>query len=124
MTILLFLLGVLIAIGIARYNESDSLFWKLFVSLAGTYFACIAVHHYLNDDKKDKIEVVSIAPTQALPAAKTNVFTFAQLSKAVTKGDSNPAPVSKDTLLKRTDSIQSKVSGDSRAQPTIMFDTS
>lgn len=63
MTFILFVLGLVAITLIARYNESNTLFWKLFLSFVlgiaatGTYFA-------LTTNKQDKAKLTQVCPMQ------------------------------------------------------------
>jgi len=63
MTFILFVIGLAAITLIARYNESNTLFWKLFLSFllgiaaTGTYVA-------LTSDKQDKEILTQVCPTQ------------------------------------------------------------
>ena len=121
MTILWFLLGIAIILGIARYNESDSLFWKLLVSFVGAYGAAVLVSNYVQSkEKKDRIEIVCSAPMQATQAVShsTAVFPLPTLTKPMAK------PASQDKPTAIIDSTSSKVSGNNNRDQPIPFDTS
>ena len=67
MTLFLFLLGIAIIIGIARYNESNKLFWALLTC----YTLCFAgaklvIDNLSKDERKNAFEQVQ--PTQGLAA--------------------------------------------------------
>ena len=129
----LFAIGVVIAaiFGIARYNEDDSLFWKLFISFVGAFTAATVVRTQLeneNQEKVVKVEKATVSPTQVLPSASStiNFYSLADVSKAATKREKSPKPVSKDSLINFNDSSLSKVFGSIRGQPQMFafFDTS
>lgn len=116
MILLLVTLGVLIAIIIARYNESNKLFWTLFTSfmvgIAGghTYSQC---NKTVSTSKKEICQHVS--PTQH-SSATANVTPAAEPATSTTV----PAPVSKDTTHATTtkSSSESKVCVDTTTPPS------
>ena len=66
MTLLLILLGLALIIGIARYNEDDKLFWKLFVCFVGGFVAACVAHFIISTNKESKVDLAQVNPTQVL----------------------------------------------------------
>lgn len=132
MTLFWFLAGLSICIGISRYNEDDALFWKLFISFIGAFTAATVVRTAMENENQEKvvmIEKATVSPTQVLPSTPCiNLYdyTLADVSKAATKREKSPKPVSKDSLINPNDSSLSKVFGSIRGQPQMFayFDTS
>lgn len=130
MTLFWFLAGLATCIGIARYNEDDSLFWKLFISFVGAFTAATVVKTQLESENQEKVVKVEKAavPTQVLQSTPSiiNFYSLADVSQAVTKREKSPKPVSKDSLINKNDSSLSKVFGSIRGQPQMFafFDTS
>lgn len=130
MTLFWFLAGLATCIGIARYNEDDSLFWKLFISFLGAFTAATVVRTQLESENQEKVVKVEKAavPTQVLQSTPSiiNFYSLADVSQAVTKREKSPKPVSKDSLINNNDSSLSKVFGSIRGQPQMFafFDTS
>lgn len=130
MTLFWFFAGLATCIGISRYNEDDSLFWKLFISFVGAFTAATVVKTQLeneNQEKIVKIEKAIVSPTQAQQSAPCiNFYTLADVSLAATKREKSTKPVSKDSLINKNDSSLSKVFGSIRGQPQMFayFDTS
>ena len=91
MTLFLFLLGLAIIIGIARYNESNKLFWALLTC----YTLCFAGAKLVIDsmsENKSKNAFEQVQPTQGLMAASGS-FQFLvtdNTSSATTKVTSKP----------------------------------
>lgn len=116
MTVLfVFIVAVILAVLIARYNESNKLFKILLCSLLlGMAGGTIAVKLF-KDSKKDN-NTTQVAPMQASPSVVLNM-------DALLLGDTlaKPAkPAGKATLPDRDSSITnvpSKCSGEIRAQP-------
>lgn len=125
-----FLGGLATCIGIARYNEDDSLFWKLFISFLGAFTAATVVRTQLESENQEKVVKVEKAtvPTQVLQSTPSiiNFYSLADVSQAATKREKSPKPVSKDSLINKNDSSLSKVFGSIRGQPQMFafFDTS
>lgn len=125
-----FLGGLATCIGIARYNEDDSLFWKLFISFLGAFTAATVVRTQLESENQEKVVKVEKAavPTQVLRSTPSiiNFYSLADVSQAATKREKSPKPVSKDSLINKNDSSLSKVFGSIRGQPQMFafFDTS
>ena len=130
MTLFWFLAGLATCIGIARYNEDDSLFWKLFISFIGAFTAATVVKTQLENENQEKVVKVEKAtvPTQVLQSTPStiNFYSLADVSQAATKREKSPKPVSKDSLINHNDSSLSKVFGSIRGQPQMFnyFDTS
>lgn len=121
----LFLLaGILLIVGISRYNENEKLFWKLFISFVGAFAAAVAVSAYISNDKKDKIEYLNTTPTQALDDGPCDVCTLADPFVIVTYEEQSSDPVSKEYLCSYTKSVLSEIAGEIRGQPFVPFDTS
>jgi len=131
MTLFWFLTGLAACIGIARYNEDDSLFWKLFISFVGAFTAATVVRTQLeseNQEKVVKIEKATMSPTQVLQSTSSTIsfYSLADVSQAATKREKSPKPEVSDSLINENDSSLSKVFGSIRGQPQMFayFDTS
>jgi hypothetical protein len=127
MATLLWIIAVIAVITlIARYNEDDGLFWKLFIAFVGAFAAGSAVKTMIADDNKEKVVMIEKAPTQVLQSTPCNAYSLADVSLAATKREKSPKPVSKDSLINQNDSLLSKVTKYARGQPFILdyFDTS
>lgn len=109
-----------ICIGIARYYEDDSLFWKLYVSFVGAYIAASVVKATL-ENNQEKVTVVESIPTQALESTSGIAeFRLADVSLSATSGEKSPKPVGKDYItLNNRNSLLSKVFGSARGQPQM-----
>ena len=62
MALFWFICGILLICGIARYNESNKLFWTLLVSFVGTFAAASIVIATCNNDTKNV--KANVSPTQ------------------------------------------------------------
>lgn len=119
-----FLLGIALILAISRYNESDKLFWTLFISFIGAFGATTAVVKYLDSKERDKVEYVTSAPTQALYAGSHTYCVLADSSVSAIREDSTSKSAGKEMLDSTTSFISSKVSGGSRDQPVEYIDDS
>ena len=126
MTLFWFLFGTAFCIAVSRYNESDQLFWKLFISFIGAFTAATVVKTAMENEKQDKIIMVDSAPTQVLESMPYNTCTLADILLLAPMREKSPKPVSKDSTIDQSDSILSKVFVSARGQPTVFtyFDTS
>lgn len=115
-----FIAGFVACIAAARYNESDDLFWKLFISFVGAFTAGTVVRTALENDQEQKIVVVESAPTQVLESMPgVAAFRLADISLSATRGEKSPKPVSKDSSLNENDSLLSEVLSSARGQPQM-----
>jgi hypothetical protein len=117
--LLMFILGLITIIGVARYNEDDNLFWKLFIAFIGSFTAATVVRTAMENDNKEKVVKIEKAPTQVLQSAPYNICTLADVSLAVIKREKSPKPVSKDSLINTDDSLLSEVHATMRGQPNF-----
>lgn len=113
-------------IGIARYNEDDNLFWKLFIAFMGGIAAGVVANNFVNDKNNDKVVMLDKAPTQVLESMPYLPGSVTDMSLTVTKGEKSPKPVSKDELIKYNNLTVGKVTAFIRGRPQrcILFDTS
>lgn len=118
-----FVLGIITILCIARYNEDEKLFWKLFISFIGAYGAAAVALQIAKQQKQDKVEYVTSAPMQVL-SSESYVCTLADPSTVVTNEVCTSVPASKDMQMFYTNPILSKVAGGARDQPFEFFDTS
>lgn len=132
MTLFWFLAGLAVCIGISRYNEDDALFWKLFISFVGAFTAATVVKTTMENENQEKVVVIEDAPMsptqvpQSTPCINLYDYTLADVSRAATKREKSPKPVSKDSIVNFNDSSLSKVFGKIRGQPQLFayFNTS
>ena len=126
MTLFALLATVAAITAIARYNESDKLFWKLLVSFVGAYAAATFVYKMTEDKKQDKVVMIENAPTQVLSDVPTLNGLVTGMLFSASKREKSPKPVSKDSLFSQNSIILSKVHASPRGQPTwrMFFDDS
>lgn len=122
--LILFSLGIILILGISRYNENDKLFWKLFISFVGTFAAATFVYKYIESQKQDKVEYYKSAPTQALDNGSHNVCVLADPFVIVSNEGNTSDPVSKEYTACITDQVLSKVYVNTRGQPCEYIDDS
>ena len=63
MALFWFICGILLICCIARYNESDKLFWTLLVSFVGAFTAASVIIAICNNDKHENVNA-NVSPTQ------------------------------------------------------------
>ena len=64
----MFILGILIILGIARYNQSNKLFWTLFVAYTLGFAGTKLVYDNFHEKKQSQQSLNQAYPTQALMA--------------------------------------------------------
>jgi hypothetical protein len=125
MTLLAFVATIAAIVGIARYNESDKLFWQLLIAFVGSYAAASVVYNIAEDKKQDNVVMINEAPTQVLGTIPSLDEILAGNEFSATKREKSPKPVGKDSLVSQT-VILSKVHASPRGQPnwSMFFDDS
>ena len=125
MTLLAFVSIIAAITAIARYNESEKLFWSLLVSFVGAYAAVNVAVNLLNDDKKsDKVVMIEKSPMQVQESIPLLTGVLADISLSATMREKSPKPAGKDSLFSQNNIILSKVHASPRGQPTwrMFFD--
>lgn len=119
MIVLWFVLGILIAFGIARYNESNKLFWQLLLAFILGYSVTVMCTRTFGDDKKSDTNAMQVSPTQVHSVVLGNVKYL--LEKAI---DMQPMEVTAPTLVSQVyiparikNVTRSEVFGRTRDQP-------
>ena len=69
MAIILFLLALLVIFGISRYNNSNKLFWALFVSLVLGFTGTKMLVDAFDDKERSDNTLIQTSPIQGLDAA-------------------------------------------------------
>lgn len=92
MTLALFFLGLLIILGIARYNESNKLFWTLSIAYVLGFACTKMVYDSFGTDEQSEKSLNQAYPTQGLTmAANTAMFFIEDVnSSTLVKETSNP----------------------------------
>ena len=117
MTLLAFISIIGVITAIARYNESEKLFWSLLVSFVGAYAAVNVAVNMLNDKKEDKVVMIEKAPMQVLESVPLLTGVLADTSLLVTMREKSPKPASKDMLFNLSNNVLSEVHRKARGQP-------
>ena len=119
MTLFCLLAGIAAITLIARYNESESLFWKLFICYVGSWAAVNAAVEIINNDKKgDKVVMIEKAPMQVLESVPSLNAILADMSLAATTREKSPKPASKELCsFNHNNVILSEVHRKARGQP-------
>ena len=91
MTLLMFILGILLIAGIARYNNSNKLFWILFTCFTLGFTGMKVLHDTFKDKEQNETSLNQAYPTQGL-LAMDNAFVCIgdDISYTTTKTKSNP----------------------------------
>lgn len=100
MDLLWFLTGIVIILFIARYNESNKLFWTLLISFTGSFAVATTVMKITNHNSKEEVKksVIQTCPTQA-PANTLSFLDVTNDIQAGTIGISIPKPVSQELYM-------------------------
>lgn len=117
MTLLAFIATIGVISAIARYNESDKLFWQLLVSFVGAYAAVTVATKVLGEEKQNEVVMIEKAPMQALESMPTLYASVVTDNSLATRGEKSPKPVGKDMLLSQSNNILSEVHRKARGQP-------
>lgn len=71
-----FLLGIAIIFGISRYNESNKLFWTLFISFVGMFTVGKVAAAIIGDNNKgNKVHSTQVCPIHA-PSQSLSITSF------------------------------------------------
>ena len=117
MTLLAFISIIGVITAIARYNESEKLFWSLLVSFVGAYAAVNVAVNLLNDKKEDKVVMIEKYPMKVLERVPIVTGVLADTSLLVTMREKSPKPASKDMLFNLDNNVLSEVHRKARGQP-------
>ena len=117
MTLLAFISIIGVITAIARYNETEKLFWSLLVSFVGAYAAVNVAVNLLNDKKEDKVVMIEKSPMQVLESVPLLTGVLADTSLLVTMREKSPKPASKDMLFNLDNNVLSEVHRKARGQP-------
>lgn len=123
MTLLWTLFGIALALGIARYNQSNKLFWQLVLAFIVGYAGTVMYTRTFNSDEEGKKNLTQVYPTQVSKTTLgSTVYLLANdLSLTAKKKVTASAPVSQDNTPEASeiDLILSKVFGKTRDQPML-----
>lgn len=121
MTLLWTLAGIALALGIARYNESNKLFWQLMLAFAVGFTATTICSHTFGNNKEGKTNLTQVCPTQApMVTSNTTMYSITDVPPTATYTKVTASvPVSQDNTPAKCENgfTQSKVYGKTRDQP-------
>lgn len=90
MALLWFILGIFIIFLIARYNESNKLFWVLLISFVGAFTVASITLSLARSNTKNKVDLVQMCPTQAPFSTVSYLLPVTDVSEMVTYVDLQP----------------------------------
>lgn len=124
MILLWFTLGILLAFGIARYNESNKLFWQLVLAFVLGYAATVMVDRTVNEDERGNVNLVQVCPTQTSVDVQTAYLPLFNTSNMTSVKVTALKSVIQDYIpdVCKGCTTSSKVLGRTRDQP-IKIDT-
>lgn len=120
MVLFWFIIGVIAITLIARYNESDKLFWKLFLAFV-LGFASAKMYYHLTSERNENT-LTQVSPTQAsMELSGIAQFFLAGSTPEITVSESY-VPVSQAYAPAGSESslILSKIAGGARDQPPFL----
>lgn len=107
MTLFWLLISILIVGGIARFNQSNRLFWTLLVGLLiGIAGAGLYNRYFINNYAKDNNNITTVTPTQE-SNSKSSIYNFLAdyLNGIINESNIDSALVSKDIIVDSIDVI-------------------
>lgn len=121
MILLWFCLGILLAFGIARYNESNKLFWTLALSFILGFAGMVAIQRTVTPkEEQSEQNLTQLCPTQAPVVTQSNLlYLLADDNNTATVQLDADVPVSQDYTAADSEEIVplSMVDGSARDQP-------
>jgi hypothetical protein len=126
MVVLLFILGTILALGFARYNESNKLFWALFLSMTVGFAGATMLTSNGNNKQDDEKTHMQVCPMQAPTVASDVPCLLADAALEVNIDESlDPAGQVNAPAQRESKSVYSTIFGSARDQPQhLFFDTS
>ena len=122
MILLWFILGIALIFGIARYNESNKLFWTLLFSFVMGFTGTKMMFDIHRSNEQSNVNLTQVYSTQ-VPVAKLSTNTCYITSIAPQEGNVVTAhqPVSQSVMpaLSEKNVISSEVFGRTRDQPQL-----
>lgn len=118
MTLFWFILGTALVFAIARYNESNKLFWTLFVSFIMGFAVTKMVYEHHEGEEQNNVSLTQANPTQMSATAYNAQTLYEYVAVATPKKVTALNSVSQDMPEAReTEVILSEVSTKTRDQP-------
>lgn len=122
MTALWFILGIALIFGIARYNESNKLFWTLLFSYVMGFTGAKIVLDTFQGNEQSNVSLTQVYSTQvSVPTLSTLMYytTSAELQKGNVVTAQQPVSQSVTPVLSETNVILSEVFRRTRDQPQL-----
>lgn len=123
MSVLIFIFGILLALGIARYNESNKLFWQLTLCFVTAYAVTVLIQRITSSNENGTGLVQVNCPTQMPTVVSTSSLYY------LLPDTTGTAPVKVTALdsvvqditpkLYKNDTVLSMVFGRTRDQPIL-----
>ena len=107
----LFVLGLLIITGIARYNNSNKLFWTLLTCFTLGFVCTKLVHDAFSTNEKSNVITMQAQPTQALAVTSGSLLYLLTDESLPTSVKVASNPVSQANVPTSSDTTLSDVSG-------------
>ena len=92
MTLLLFIAGLALILGIAKYNASNKLFWILLVSYLFGFVGVKLIHDAFGEKKQSTVSLNQAYPTQGLTMMQ-NAIAFTDVIFSTTLKEETSKPV-------------------------------
>ena len=119
MTFIWFIFGIALITLIARYNESNALFWKLFLSfILGIAVASLVTKCNSNNERNEEV-LAQVSPMQVSDCMPSNaLYLLADIDNPMsTNESSNPVGKVQTSVTNENFFISSEVLANSRDQP-------
>ena len=119
MILLWFALGTLLAYGIARYNESNKLFWQLFLAFVLGFTATVVCNRAFHSEERSNDNLTQVCPTQVLYVVQGNAYYPTRIDITTPLKVTGSELVSQDItpVLNEVEVASSEVFGRTRDQP-------
>lgn len=121
MTFIWFIFGIALITLIARYNESNALFWKLFLSfILGIAVASLVTKCNSNNEQNEEV-LAQVSPMQVSDCMPSNaLYLLADIDNPMsTNESSNPVGKVQTSVTNENFFISSEVLANSRDQPQL-----
>lgn len=114
MILLWFICGILLALGIARYNESNKLFWQLSIAFLLGYAITVMV-----SEKEDDVNLTQANPTQGQISTPDTFVILTQCTDSTSTRVTGSIPVSQGYIpvIREKNIIPSEITRRTRDQP-------
>lgn len=117
MILLWFIFGIALIFGIARYNESNKLFWQLLLAFI-LGFSATKMIQQASSEKQSNVALVQECPTQVSDAYTWAIIAHSVLAKGLQVVTAHTSVSQEYTpVLQKSDIILNKTCGRVRDQP-------